>query len=95
MYMPNYLVHHVPTTTASSSPAFCIPSTQCVTFLYSVLPYGTQFYLVELRSTIASPLASQLCKYICMYITCLVLCAHLMAFLPQNQVLKAHSNMWA
>ena len=35
-YMPNHLVHHVPTTTASSSPEFCIPSTQHVPFLYPV-----------------------------------------------------------
>ena len=70
MYMPNHLVHHVPATTASSSPACCMPSTQCVPFSYLVLPRGTQFYLVELRSTTVSLLASQLHKYVCMYITC-------------------------
>ena len=61
---------------------------------HSMCHFLIQFHCVELRSTMASLLDSQPCKYICMYISCYPPHAHLMHLLPQNHVLKAHSNIW-
>ena len=64
VYMPNYLVYHLPTTITSIAGILYAQYNLCLPFYIQFYPHGTQFYLVELRCTTASLLASQLHKYI-------------------------------
>ena len=72
MYMPNHLVYHVLATNASISGHIVQPSKPLVYLFYNIFHYSrTQFYLIELRSTLASlsSSASQLHKYVSMYMS--------------------------
>ena len=87
-YMPNHLVHYVPTTNASTYQ-------HIVYLVHNMYLFYIVFHRMVFRSTTTFLLASQLHKYICMYVTCQVPCVHLMNPFPQHHLLKAHSNMWA
>ena len=62
--MPSNLVHHVPAILTENSQYIVCYLSKAYTTFNPVPLYGTKFYHVELRSTIASLLASQLLKYV-------------------------------